>query len=462
MSGVVTSLTGQLFLTTLCRQTKTMARSSSRKKNKPNSVEECNAMDTTNCDKKASAKQEFSESITDEIDPDGKQSLLMTDEDIGARDTNENKDCSPMKCLEPVPSTSLSKSPTAAVTDSKKQDKDETPTRTEASANITSPDEKESDPTNMPVQDNTNQAESPTTEDEMDDDEEEEQWELSHVFTIEELCQTEPPPQICMTKKCPLLACVSYVSSVDKDSIWHSCIDCQEKDYGGWPENVNEIPMKFITNEHRSIMIEKCTGQYAPIMPNIPVDENGNFDERRKEETNTDVDTACLADDHEFSKVDANPDTSCNNDSAHDVAGDTSRLQEETTRANSSPLPTSLDIKEKHAKSFVTPSPAPLSNKTKGLSKAAIANHEKWRNECLKLGGTGKICVKKPEIKKMTFELCKDRFAPMNITQIYHVSATCYDSLLSFVHQCQNSPVHVIIFNRNSRDLFHRYYSSRA
>jgi hypothetical protein len=265
------------------------------------------------------------------------------------------------------------------------------------------------------------------TESSQDDSsaEEEEQWELSHVFSIDELCQTENAPQVCMTKKCPLLACVSYVSNLDKDYIWHSCIDCQEKDYGGWPENLNEIPIKFMTKEHRQIMLEKCTGQYAPSMPNLPIDENGNLEEPLKEDESADTDFTSEAIDQ--SSINAqNGDVSPPDNNTADacVRADTSSDTQTKKSQASTPLPTSLNIDENDSssKSFVTPSPAPLSNKSKGLSKAAIANHEKWRNECLKLGGTGKICVKKPEIKKMIFDLCKDSFAPMNITQIYNVS----------------------------------------
>jgi hypothetical protein len=437
-----------------------MARSSSRKKSKPNSTAKESSTLDTNDDLQASEKQHSSDSIGDEIGSIEKQSLSIPDEGTDTGDTNACDSCSPVNSQAPDHSPQSSKSPTA-ITDTKKNaDERSTAVVTEVIPNIKSPDDAESDPTTIPVQDNAEQAESPQ-EDNTEEDEDEEQWELNHVFTIEELCRAEPPPQNCMSKKCPLFACVSYVSSIDKEYIWHSCIDCQEKDYGGWPENINEIPIKFMTKEHRMIMIEKCTGQYAPAMPNIPIDEHGNFEEPCVEETKADVNTACLTDD-------ANHDTSSKNDNAHAASSSSDssvgQLDEAKTKANSSPLPSSLNTKEKNTKSLVTPSPVPLATKSKGLSKAAIANHEKWRNECLKLGGTGKICVKKPEIKKMIFDLCKDRFAPMNITQIYHVSTVCCDSphRAVYQHQCVLRSELTNPCYRSSRGVFHRCYSSRA
>jgi hypothetical protein len=396
-----------------------MGRSSSRKKNTPNNARECSTMDKN--DGKPSTESDVP--IGDEIESIKKPSLLIQDEDTSTCNANANDNCSAVNCLAPSNSPPMSKSPTA--TDTKKdEDEKSTQISTNTMANATSSGDTESDPTAV-LQENTEETVLPQ-EDNSEEDEDEEQWELSHVFTINELCQVEPPPQTCMSKKCPLLACVSYVSSIDKEYVWHSCIDCQEKDYGGWPENIKEIPMKFITTEHRKIMIEKCTGQYAPAMPNIPIDENGNFEETCHEKTSANADSTHQNDDPQLSMVDADYDTSSKNNSARAAtsSSDSSVVQmnEATTKNSCTPLPSSLNTKEKHAKSVVTPSPVPLSNKTKGLSKAAIANHEKWRNECLKLGGTGKICVKKPEIKKLIFDLCKDRFAPMNITQIYHVS----------------------------------------
>lgn len=396
-----------------------MGRSSSRKKNTPNDARECSTMDKN----EGKPPIESDVPIGDEIESIEKPSLLIQDEDNSTCNANANDNRSAVNCLAPSNSPSMSKSPTATAT---KKDEDEKSTQisTNTMANATSSDDTESDPTAV-LQENTEETVL-LQEDNMEEDEDEEQWELSHVFTINELCQVEPPPQTCMSKKCPLLACVSYVSSIDKEYVWHSCIDCQVKDYGGWPENIKEIPMKFITTEHRKIMIEKCTGQYAPAMPNIPIDENGNFEETCNEKTNANADSTYQNDDPQLSMVDADYDTSSKNNSgrAATSSSDSSVVQmnEATTKNSYTPLPSSLNTKEKHAKSVVTPSPVPLSNKTKGLSKAAIANHEKWRNECLKLGGTGKICVKKPEIKKLIFDLCKDRFAPMNITQIYHVS----------------------------------------
>ena len=61
-----------------------------------------------------------------------------------------------------------------------------------------------------------------------------------------------------------------YISSLDKENTWHSCIDCQEQDFEGWPESADELPVRYMTEEHRSIISEFCTEQCTPAMPGIP------------------------------------------------------------------------------------------------------------------------------------------------------------------------------------------------
>ena len=91
-----------------------------------------------------------------------------------------------------------------------------------------------------------------------------EEWDLKHIFTIDEIKKKEPV--MCMTKNCPLVACCKYISSVDTSNIWASCLDCQEQDYGGWPDET-ELPIKFLTEKHKEVIIEKCTARYSPKMP---------------------------------------------------------------------------------------------------------------------------------------------------------------------------------------------------
>ena len=101
----------------------------------------------------------------------------------------------------------------------------------------------------------------------LEDDDEVEEWDILHVFTIPELQSSNPTK--CMTAKCSLLACTTYISTQDKDITWNSCIDCQERDFGGWPDSADEFPVRYMTEEHRSVISEFCTEQCTPSMPGI-------------------------------------------------------------------------------------------------------------------------------------------------------------------------------------------------
>ena len=212
-------------------------------------------------------------------------------------------------------------------------------------------------------------------------DDDDDKWDLKHIFTIEEIKKSDS--QKCMTEDCPLIACATYVSS--SGETWHSCLDCQENDYGGWPEKASEFPIKFMTDEHREVIAEKCTGSYTPVMPSVlPSKENENVKEK----------LGCPS-------TIANGTKNIKTDAAT-VTPPSSATKKKNTISNQSQL-----------KSTVSVPPKP--------SKAALAIHQKWQADAKKLGGD-RIIVSKLEAKKKIFSLLKDSFRPMNITEIYQVS----------------------------------------
>lgn len=117
-------------------------------------------------------------------------------------------------------------------------------------------------------------------EDVEEDDNDDTEWDLVHIFSVEELKSSSP--KLCMTEGCPLVACSTYVSSVGRE-VWHSCLDCQEKDYCGWPDQIKEFPIKFMSSDHRSIIREKCSRQCAPQMPMLPLRLDSNESHQEKE-----------------------------------------------------------------------------------------------------------------------------------------------------------------------------------
>lgn len=230
-------------------------------------------------------------------------------------------------------------------------------------------------------------------DDDDEDDEEEEGWDLKHIHTIEEI---ESEKFKCMTRKCPLVACCTYVSSIDSSSIWYSCIDCQEKDYGGWPTEVGEIPLKFMTEEHREVISEKCTGRYSPDMPQLPTVDPSKLDSP----TITQPQTTKLGND------------SGSQSKTSSVGDHVSTVTPPPGKQNSSrslALASTTDGKSKK----VTPIPTKPSNQ-------ALAVHKKWQDAAKALGGE-RIIVSKPAAKKLILDFLKDAFKPMNITDIFKV-----------------------------------------
>ena len=38
-------------------------------------------------------------------------------------------------------------------------------------------------------------------------------------------------------------------------------MDCQGEDYAGWPEGEGELPVKYLSEENRKVIVEKCSVQ---------------------------------------------------------------------------------------------------------------------------------------------------------------------------------------------------------
>lgn len=87
----------------------------------------------------------------------------------------------------------------------------------------------------------------------------EDKWTLDIVFSIHQLQSNSPPT--CHEKDCDRVACAQWLSSSTGDS-WNGCIDCIHKHFGGWPQNVDDYPIAFVSEEHRRIMKQLCSSEY--------------------------------------------------------------------------------------------------------------------------------------------------------------------------------------------------------
>ncbi len=153
------------------------------------------------------------------------------------------------------------------------------------------------------------------------------------------------------------------------------CFAIQEKDYGGWPD-VDDLPVKSISDEHQKVLKEKCSNK-----PNIkmPVFDPKTPCVKNQQITN-----------NFFSFENALDGTQCG-------TGDDINLV--------SPVPTVPDKSKKQP------------------SKEALALHKKWLEEAEALGGPGaRIIVSKPAAKEKILDTMFDAFRPMNITEIFQVS----------------------------------------
>jgi len=206
-------------------------------------------------------------------------------------------------------------------------------------------------------------------------EEAEEKWDLTHIFSVEEI--NAAAAQRCMNRRCPLLACCKYVSSLDPSNVWFCCVDCQEKDYGGWPES-HELPIECMSEEHCAVIIEKCSGRYSPDMPN-------------------------------FSFFSGDASDKLDQDAPHTITPLPNKVSKSLDKKSAD----QLDHKLK--KSAITQSPVPV-----GPSKQALAIHQKWYETAKSLGGD-KLIVNKECAKKVIFDLLHNAFRPMNITDTFNV-----------------------------------------
>jgi len=114
----------------------------------------------------------------------------------------------------------------------------------------------------------------------------------------------QPNPILCATSSCGLVACCIWSSSLDPETPWYCCLDCQANDFGGWPEKKSEIPLKSLSDELREAVIEKCTMYAEPPMPDLPGGSKSNSSSKTSEEGSTTEEDKSSEDDADTAKAD--------------------------------------------------------------------------------------------------------------------------------------------------------------
>ena len=158
--------------------------------------------------------------------------------------------------------------------------------------------------------------------------------------------------------------------------------------YGGWP-TASEMPVRHLTDEHRSLLAEKCSGRDDPPMPDLP-------------------NMPLLA--------------TAGGDSANNITPLPSH--EQSVADNQAELVVGA-FRSKGKKSSITPSPMPPKGASKQAAKKApkldpaqVAKVAKWQADANKMGAGTNVIVTKEKAKKVIFDKLHDMFAPANITQL--------------------------------------------
>lgn len=97
-----------------------------------------------------------------------------------------------------------------------------------------------------------------------DDDEEavdeKKQWSFKEILSPDSIAESNKR----YNDGCGLLGCCLCTSTSGENH--HSCIDCQDKDFGGWP-SLEKLPATHLEKGHMKLLVEKHLKKKAPKMP---------------------------------------------------------------------------------------------------------------------------------------------------------------------------------------------------
>jgi len=68
------------------------------------------------------------------------------------------------------------------------------------------------------------------------------------------------------TVQCKLLACSVWIATKEPTKKWYYCVDCQKRDFCGWPPAA-EMPCRNLEPEHLRIIAKNCSLDPNPQMP---------------------------------------------------------------------------------------------------------------------------------------------------------------------------------------------------
>lgn len=213
------------------------------------------------------------------------------------------------------------------------------------------------------------------------------EWAVEHIYSIVEI--DDPKPVMCKSKKCKLVACAQWKS--DADERWDTCLDCQKKDFNGWPDD-QEFVIKALTDE------ELVGHQRHKCSKPLSKKSSSKVPDATKEQ-GSDVAAVTPPASTKTDKIEADADA--------DAKQGISKASSEKRKSSKAAL--------------VSPQPVAMKKKASTQPTAsALAMHRKWQEAAEAAGGKdARIVVSKGAAKKLVYDLLHDTFGVMNITEIY-------------------------------------------
>lgn len=86
---------------------------------------------------------------------------------------------------------------------------------------------------------------------------------------------------------CAVISCGHFLQQcahiISCSPLSHTTLHCS--DYEGWPEHKSEIPMTFMTKQHRETIRQYCTrNPVNAVFPDLPTSRNGEEEEKSDDE----------------------------------------------------------------------------------------------------------------------------------------------------------------------------------
>jgi hypothetical protein len=227
-------------------------------------------------------------------------------------------------------------------------------------------------------------------------DEEDEQFDLKEILSVAKI-QTDQIVCSGGDEGCTLLACCVWVSSAHPKK-WYYCIDCQKRDFGGWPE-LEELPISHMDESHMQFVANKCSRKRAPAMPSFTTPPPSGACDGGKSTTSPR----------------SKPNTHFVTPPQNSLAAVKGGATESIVVGAKNPATSAKHITPVAGGAAAAP-------KIGKASANALATHKKWQKEAELMGSKdSRIIIDRKVAKKVVLDALHDSFRPTNINDLYQV-----------------------------------------